>query len=104
MWSWESTDMPMTWPRIHLFGKGLGQNGSTSNMGACTEAASTVALFLSVADPIASATISARKVAPINRLRFMALHSPLGGSEVPIRRTYLYPVSGQMQAFPSERS
>ena len=35
-WSRESTPTPIAFPSTHLLGSGLGQNGSTSNVGAST--------------------------------------------------------------------
>src|SRR5579872_3876388 len=40
MWSCESTHTPPSWPTIQPVGKGLGQEGSTANLGAfCADAA-----------------------------------------------------------------
>src|SRR6185295_10269841 len=70
-WSRASTDTPIVWPRIHLFGRGFGQSGSTSNRGAWTAAASSAALFSSHADPAPRPATTTRNVAPTQRLRFM---------------------------------
>src|SRR5437016_13596897 len=71
MWSCASTETPMVFPMIQWFGKGFGHMGSTSNRGAWTPAASTTARFSSTADPIPSATTTARKDAPTYTFRFM---------------------------------
>src|SRR5437867_4089161 len=53
------------------FGNGFGHSGSTSNLGAITVAASTAALFSSTMLPTPKTTTSVRKIAPMQRLRFM---------------------------------
>src|SRR3990167_1333827 len=73
IWSRSSTDTPMVIPISQWFGNGLGHSGSTSNRGAVTAAASAADLLLRTADPTPSATISARKIMPTERLRFILL-------------------------------
>ena len=59
---------------IQWFGNGFGHIGSTSNFGAMTPAAFTRS---STVDPIPSAAATARKIAPVRRLRFMLFIPPL---------------------------
>jgi hypothetical protein len=51
---------------------GSPENGSTSNFGACSPAASTAVRFPSHADPAPSATASVITAVPIHKFRFMA--------------------------------
>src|SRR5215470_1783328 len=62
----------MVCPSTQPFGSGLGQNGSTSNFGACSPAASIAVLLPSHADPAPSATASVITAVPIHKFRFMA--------------------------------
>src|SRR5215471_14791286 len=62
----------MVCPSTQPFGSGLGQNGSTSNFGACSAAASTTVRFPSHADPAPSATASVITPVPIHNFRFIA--------------------------------
>src|ERR1700733_1818970 len=61
----------MVWPWSQWFGRGFGHNGSTSNRGATTPAASTAALFCKNMLATMSVPSSVRKIAPTYKLRFM---------------------------------
>src|SRR5579864_1408014 len=65
----------MVIPISQWFGRGFGQSGSTSNMGASTAAASTLAFFSSTEDPIPSAITRKANATPIEMLRFMGCSS-----------------------------
>jgi hypothetical protein len=69
-----STDTPIVIPVTQWFGIGFGHMGSTSNLGAVTPAACTVALFRSTAEPTPNTTTTASKTAPIKKFRFMICH------------------------------
>src|SRR5689334_12772986 len=62
----------MVCPSTQPFGSGFGQNGSTSNFGACSPAASTTVRFPSHADPAPSATASVITPVPIHTFLFIA--------------------------------
>src|SRR5689334_14400739 len=66
-----STARPMVCPSTQPFGSGFGQNGSTSNFGACSLAASTTVRLPSHADPAPSATASVITPVPIHTFRFI---------------------------------
>ena len=81
-WSRESTDNPMVEPMSQWFGNGFGQNGSTSNMGACRACACATPGFSSTASPIPSATKRARQIAPTTRCCFRFMVSSRVSSQV----------------------
>src|SRR5262245_5133517 len=62
----------MVCPSTQPFGSGFGQNGSTSNFGAWSPAASTTVRCPSHADPAPSATASVITPVPIHTFRFIA--------------------------------
>src|SRR5579863_7657322 len=62
----------MVWPRIQWFGRGFGQNGSTSKRGAITAAAWTTERFEIMIDALPARTPrAAANAAPLERVSFI---------------------------------
>jgi hypothetical protein len=57
-------------PNSQWFGRGLGHNGSTSNLGACSPEACTAAFFSSIEDVTPSTIRTAKNVATTESLPF----------------------------------
>src|SRR5579872_3727453 len=71
--SLESTETPMVWPITQWLGKGFGQKGSTSNLGAIAPPACTTARLLTRTDPAAKSAAKATIVPPTHHFRFIVI-------------------------------